>query len=162
MKKNYILKSITILLILSSCSSNRNISKNINDTVIMNNNGSNDNNNKINKSIEEDYSYSRNDIIFLKTIYFDFESYKLTSEAKRNLNLLIKYLTQENNKDKTILLSGHCDNVGTEKYNYKLGLKRTKTAKEYLINKGINEKRIKTISYGKRDNERKVEIDIIK
>ncbi len=159
MKKNYILKSIAILLILSSCSSNRNINKNINDNIIINNNGSN---NKTNKSIEEDYSYNINDIIFLKTIYFDFESHELTSEAKRNLNLLIKYLTQENNKDKTILLSGYCDNVGTENYNYKLGLKRAKTTKEYLINKGINEKRIKTISYGKRDNERKVEINIIK
>ena len=101
----------------------------------------------------------KNDIIFLKTIYFDFDSYELTYKSKQNLDLLIQYLLK--NKDKSITLSGYCDNIGEKNYNYNLGLKRAKETMNYLNKYGIEKSRIKIISYGKKF-ERKVIININK
>lgn len=102
---------------------------------------------------------SRNDIMFLKTMYFDFNSYELTLETKQNLNLLLKYLLKNNNKNKMIVLSGYCDNIGTDEYNYNLGLKRVIAVKNYLLEQGVEQNRISIISFGK-EFERKVTISI--
>ncbi len=48
-----------------------------------------------------------------------------------------------------VTLKGHTDAIGNEKYNQKLSEKRVKSAKEYLIKKGITENRITTEAYGK-------------
>jgi peptidoglycan-associated lipoprotein len=48
-----------------------------------------------------------------------------------------------------IIVEGHCDERGTIEYNLALGQKRAETVKNYLVNTGINEARIKTISFGK-------------
>ena len=54
-------------------------------------------------------------------------------------------------KDKNIKISieGNCDERGTDKYNLVLGDKRAKAAMTYLVNLGVDKKRIKTISNGK-------------
>jgi len=46
-------------------------------------------------------------------------------------------------------VEGHCDERGTIEYNLVLGQKRAEAVKDYLVKLGIEEKRIKTISYGK-------------
>ncbi|MCP5052012.1 MAG: OmpA family protein [bacterium] len=52
------------------------------------------------------------------------------------------------NPDLTIRIQGHTDNLGTEKYNEKLGDRRAMAAKQYLLNQGISEDRITTASSG--------------
>jgi peptidoglycan-associated lipoprotein len=89
------------------------------------------------------------DIMFLSTIYFDFNSHIITIESKQNLNLLTKYLKDENNTGKTVILSGYCDELGSDKYNYELGLKRVEETKNYLVSLGISESRISVASFGK-------------
>jgi peptidoglycan-associated lipoprotein len=81
-------------------------------------------------------------------IYFDFDKYNLVDSAKEalehNAALLKEY------PDAIIKIEGHCDKRGTDKYNLSLGDNRAKAAKDYLRELGINENRLQTISYGKR------------
>ena len=47
-----------------------------------------------------------------------------------------------------ILIEGHCDEWGSEEYNLALGERRANSAKEFLINLGVNPDQISIISYG--------------
>ena len=83
----------------------------------------------------------------LKMIHFDFDKYNIKDDMKpilqSNSDWLLKHETVE------ITVEGHCDERGTVEYNLALGEKRAKAAKKYLVSLGVNEARIKTISYGK-------------
>lgn len=79
-------------------------------------------------------------------IYFGFDSYVLTDEAKRILNNKVEFL-QRYSKVK-ITIEGHCDERGTAEYNLALGERRAHSAYQYLINLGIVAQQMTTISYG--------------
>ena len=88
----------------------------------------------------ETYDFTNRDILF------DFDRYDLKSEAKEILAdkayFLKKYTSVK------ILIEGQCDERGTNEYNLALGERRANSAKQYLVNLGIAENRISTISYG--------------
>lgn len=54
----------------------------------------------------------------------------------------------ELNPKKTLTIIGHCDNSGTEKYNYDLGLRRAKNTRLYFEKLGLKPDVIKIISKG--------------
>ncbi len=82
----------------------------------------------------------------LSTIYFDYNSFEITSEGKSLLQHNAEYLRQ--NPNLRALIEGHCDERGTEEYNQALGERRALSVREYLINQGISSSRIDIISYG--------------
>ncbi|MFC2171074.1 peptidoglycan-associated lipoprotein Pal [Acidobacteriota bacterium] len=82
----------------------------------------------------------------LLTVYFDFDKYELKQKARNRLNDNARYLRE--NRDVTILLGGHCDDRGTKEYNLALGDRRANTVYRYLVDLGIDPRRLKTISYG--------------
>ena len=45
-------------------------------------------------------------------------------------------------------IEGHCDERGTNEYNLALGDRRANSAKEFLLNLGIAESRLTSISHG--------------
>lgn len=47
-----------------------------------------------------------------------------------------------------IMLVGHTDNEGSDTYNYHLGQRRSKSVRDYLIQRGVTPQRISTMSYG--------------
>lgn len=47
-----------------------------------------------------------------------------------------------------IKIEGHCDERGTDEYNMALGERRAQTARDYLVNYGVDLSRIQIISYG--------------
>ena len=49
----------------------------------------------------------------------------------------------------TIMVEGHCDERGSAEYNLGLGDRRAAAAKEFLVQLGVPEGRLRTISYGK-------------
>ncbi|MFO7753942.1 MAG: peptidoglycan-associated lipoprotein Pal [Desulfobacteraceae bacterium] len=81
-----------------------------------------------------------------KKIHFEFDSSELTSKAQEILKDKAEWL--ENNRDESVLIEGHCDERGTTEYNLALGERRAKAAKEFLVNMGISESRLSTVSFG--------------
>lgn len=82
----------------------------------------------------------------LKEIYFDFDKYDLSSEARSILKANADWLRA--NPAVNVEIEGHCDERGTTEYNLALGAKRARAAMDYLVTLGIAPARIKTVSYG--------------
>ena len=82
-------------------------------------------------------------------IYFDYNKADLREDHFPILQNAIKSL--ERNPEADILITGNCDVRGSLEYNSKLGKKRGETVKQYMIENGIPEGRIKIISRGKLD-----------
>ena len=82
----------------------------------------------------------------LKEIYFDFDKYDLSSEARSILKANADWLRA--NPGVNVEIEGHCDERGTTEYNLALGAKRARSAMDYLVSLGVAPARIKTISYG--------------
>jgi peptidoglycan-associated lipoprotein len=79
-------------------------------------------------------------------IYFEFDSIRLDPEAQEILRKKAAYM--KSNPNVRVTIEGHCDNRGTNEYNLALGDRRAHSAKVFLIDLGINESRLKTVSYG--------------
>jgi len=79
-------------------------------------------------------------------IYFDFDSYLLSSDAREVLNAKADFLKRY--PKVVVVVEGHCDERGTNEYNLALGESRAQSAFQYLVNSGIDENRLNTISYG--------------
>lgn len=74
---------------------------------------------------------------------------KIIPSSYNSLNELAEYL-QENGK-LNIEIVGHTDSQGDEVYNQKLSLSRANSVANYLIDKGVNKGRIKTLGLGETD-----------
>ena len=83
----------------------------------------------------------------LRNIYFDFDKATFKTESYTELNKLEAMMSQ--NQNIVMEIGGHTDAVGTKEYNRYLSLKRAQAVKEYLVKKGINTQRIKTVGHGK-------------
>ena len=83
----------------------------------------------------------------LKDIYFDFDQYNLSADARDVLKSHSGWL--KNNASAQVEIEGHCDERGTGEYNLALGAKRAQTAKDYFVTLGVPADRFTTVSYGK-------------
>ena len=83
----------------------------------------------------------------LHTIYFDYDKAGLTTEAKKLIADNIEWIKK--NDKSTIQIEGHTDERGSVEYNLALGDRRAKAVRKYLVDSGIEGKRLKVISYGK-------------
>lgn len=82
----------------------------------------------------------------LKTVFFAFDSYELSSDGVATLDSNIAWLLT--NPNVQIQIEGHCDDKGTLEYNLNLGQNRADVVREYLIMAGVQGDRLHTISYG--------------
>ena len=69
--------------------------------------------------------------IILKNIYFDFDSYELSSDSKKYLSIISQWLG--NNNFKEIQIFGHADNVGSDEYNYSLSEARAEAVVKFIL-----------------------------
>ncbi len=83
----------------------------------------------------------------LEDIHFDFDKSTLTPEAQDTLKTNADWLKK--NSSVVVEIEGHCDERGTIEYNLALGDRRAKSARDFLVNLGIDTSRMRTISYGK-------------
>ena len=82
----------------------------------------------------------------LRNIYFDFDKATFRDESYLELNKLETMLAQ--NPGMTIEIAGHTDRIGTKAYNKDLSQRRANAVKDYLVNKGIDARRVDAVGYG--------------
>jgi len=80
-------------------------------------------------------------------VYFDFDQYTLTPEARKTISRKASFLKVH--PELTVIIEGHCDERGTTEYNLALGERRAMAVRDYLRLLGVDVSRITTISYGK-------------
>lgn len=91
---------------------------------------------------EEDLVQSVGDRIF-----FDTDRSDLNETAQSTLARQVQWLQQHPTVE--VLISGNCDERGTEEYNLGLGQRRAVTDANFLAAQGVSASRLQTISYGK-------------
>lgn len=82
-----------------------------------------------------------------KTIFFGFDKYDISDENRRILYAHAKKLLD--NPNSHIRIEGNADRRGSRAYNIGLGERRALAAKQVLRLKGVPEKQISIVSYGK-------------
>lgn len=82
----------------------------------------------------------------LDRIFFEFDQYTLTAEARKVLSDNAEYL--KNNPEVKVLIEGHTDERGSDEYNLALGEKRAMAVKNYMTSLGVEPDRLSVISYG--------------
>jgi len=80
-------------------------------------------------------------------IFFETDSTSLTATAQSTLDKQAQWLNQYPRYQITV--EGHADERGTREYNLALGARRAQVTRDYLVSRGVNAGRIRTISYGK-------------
>lgn len=80
------------------------------------------------------------------TVFFGFDKAGLSEPTKRQLDANIAWIRA--NPNIVVRLIGHADERGTSEYNLALGMRRAERVREYLINKGIANGRLVTVSFG--------------
>lgn len=83
----------------------------------------------------------------MQTIYFAFDKYDLSTEATEKLQGNAA-LANAKASNYNIKIEGNCDEWGSDEYNFALGLKRAKAAKDALVAEGVDEQRVSLVSYG--------------
>ncbi len=97
-------------------------------------------------------------------VYFYFDDFSLTQEARYNIDQLISDLDRD--QLALIIIEGFADQIGTDDYNLRLSEKRAIEVSDYFKSKGYTNLKIKYKGYGETKNSfiysrnRKVEIHV--
>ena len=82
----------------------------------------------------------------MRPIYFEFDQSSIRSDQIPSMEHNGSYL--KSNPTRSVLVEGNTDDRGTNEYNLALGERRAVAARNYLVEFGIEESRIRTVSYG--------------
>jgi peptidoglycan-associated lipoprotein len=83
----------------------------------------------------------------LQDVFFGYDQWTLSAASMEALNQDAAYL--KDHPGAVLKVEGHCDERGTTDYNFVLGDKRAKAARNYLAEVGVNPKQMAIVSYGK-------------
>ncbi len=93
------------------------------------------------------YKDARGTILSMSDILFETGKADLKPELKENLaeiaGILKNLLTES-----SVVIEGHTDNVGGEQINQFLSDKRALSVLDYLVERGVDKKRLKSVGYG--------------
>jgi outer membrane protein OmpA-like peptidoglycan-associated protein len=87
--------------------------------------------------------------VVLNGVNFEFNKATLTKDSERIL--WRAYNAMAANPNVRVVITGHTDNVGSQKANQTLSLKRAQAVKNWLVKKGIASKRMRTVGRGKNE-----------
>jgi len=87
---------------------------------------------------------------YLRPIYFDFDSYSLSSDDIAKLDILTSIL--EKHSALQIEITGHTDSKGTFEYNQRLSVNRATSVFKYLILNGISKDRMTVTGLSESEN----------
>ncbi len=83
----------------------------------------------------------------LQRIHFEFDRYDVMASSEGTLQGNAQWMQE--NPNTVVTVEGHCDERGSVEYNLALGERRAQAAKDYMINLGVADSRIVTLTYGK-------------
>ena len=86
-------------------------------------------------------------VLTLGDVLFDTGKADLNPGASRNLDRLVQFLTEH--EDRRVEIDGYTDSVGTDSFNVDLSQRRADTVKAVLVSRGIDSSRIVSRGYGK-------------
>jgi outer membrane protein OmpA-like peptidoglycan-associated protein len=89
---------------------------------------------------------SLKDIFVINRIYYEYNSSSLTAESRGQLEQIL--MIMQRNPNVGLEMRSHTDSRGKDEYNMELSEKRAKSAVNYLVNKGISQKRFKAEGFG--------------
>jgi outer membrane protein OmpA-like peptidoglycan-associated protein len=110
--------------------------------------------------------------IVLEGIYFDTGSANIKRESYSVLDSNTAKLKSKTNK--SIVIVGHTDNVGSDTYNKKLSEARAKSVMNYFASRGISSSRIRSVGQGEmqpistnttesgRSQNRRIEVELVR
>lgn len=84
--------------------------------------------------------------LFVRTIYFEYDSADLTEDSMSTVREHGRYLSS--NPGRLVRLEGHADERGTREYNLALGELRAETVREILILEGAQLEQVEIVSFG--------------
>lgn len=96
---------------------------------------------------QEQPTFSVGSTFVLKDIFFEFDKSTILQQSFFELMRLITLLNTY--PDMQIEVGGHTDSKGSDSYNQRLSESRAKAVADYLISKGISERRLQYRGYGK-------------
>lgn len=79
-------------------------------------------------------------------IYFDYNESTLRWDSQEELKIKAEWMRI--NPGENIIIEGHCDERGSAAYNIALGERRAETAKNFIVDLGVEPERIETVSFG--------------
>src|SRR5881409_2310354 len=80
-------------------------------------------------------------------VFFESDSSELTQQSIGTLEKQAQWLRTY--PQYSFIVEGHADERGTREYNIALGARRAQAVREYLVSRGVQANRMRTISYGK-------------
>jgi peptidoglycan-associated lipoprotein len=83
----------------------------------------------------------------IQDLFFDYDQFNLRDDQKAVADANVRALKERPNLK--IMIEGHCDERGSEKFNLVLGDRRANAVKSYLVERGVSPDRMDTTSYGK-------------
>jgi outer membrane protein OmpA-like peptidoglycan-associated protein len=85
-------------------------------------------------------------VIILNDIYYDFGKSAIRKGAARDLELIVEMMKKF--PSMMIELGAYTDSRGEADFNMQLSLRRSESAKNFLVQRGVEPQRIKTFGYG--------------
>jgi len=81
-----------------------------------------------------------------RVFYFPFDAAVIGPDDLASLEMHATVL--RNNRDRSVVIEGHCDERGTREYNLALGERRADAIRSFLTSAGVSPRQIETVSYG--------------
>ncbi len=82
----------------------------------------------------------------IENIYYDFDKWNIRPDAAAELDKTVAFLKE--NPQLTVELGSHTDSRGSDSYNQRLSQRRAESAVKYIVDNGVDKKRITAKGYG--------------
>jgi len=83
----------------------------------------------------------------VQDVYFDYDRFNVRPDEMTRLQKDAAFLKAH--QGLRVVIEGHCDERGSEEYNLALGDKRATAVKKALVDLGVSQQALQTVSYGK-------------
>lgn len=100
------------------------------------------------ESLPEITETARGVVVTLPSTFFAFNRFELDAKAQLVVDRIAQVLNHPRAANRTIVLEGHTDNVGTAAYNLTLSRNRVDAVARELIKQGMRSDRISVEAYG--------------